>query len=192
MSITCCWPDFIAASLSDANPPDLPLLREDWAGMAFDRNLYEDFAPNDVWVAWLSALSKHFADIAMCAVRCSESSDGGNPVEIERGLDGLRSYWLEDGNFMRDHFLFSRDGRWVVKLDQDVTLFAGDVTFLADVVARLGGVEHVEKMMRRDLIGTAEDVVGLGGYVKGLLAPLNASTPQPGSALNEPEPRLKR
>lgn len=50
---------------------------------------------------------------------------------------------------MRDHFLFSRDGRWVVKLDQDVTLFAGDVTFLADVVARLGGVEHVEKMMRR-------------------------------------------
>lgn len=72
MSITCCWPDFIAASLSDANPPDLPLLREDWAGMAFDRNLYEDFAPNDVWVAWLSALSKHFADIAMCAVRCSE------------------------------------------------------------------------------------------------------------------------
>jgi hypothetical protein len=58
-----------------------------------------------------------------------------------------------------------------------VTLFAGDVTFLADVVARLGGVEHVEKMMRRDLIGTAEDVVGLGGYVKGLLAPLNATTP---------------
>lgn len=78
---------------------------------------------------------------------------------------------------MRDHFLFSRNSRWVVKLDQDVTLFAGDVTFLADVVARLGGVEHVEKMMRRDLIGTVEDVVGLGGYVKGLLAPLNASTP---------------
>lgn len=78
---------------------------------------------------------------------------------------------------MRDHFLFSRNSRWVVKLDQDVTLFAGDVTFLADVVARLGGVEHVEKMMRRDLIGTAEDVVGLGGYVKGFLAPLNASTP---------------
>lgn len=98
-------------------------------------------------------------------------------VEIERGLDGLRSYWLADGNFMRDHFLFSRNSRWVVKLDQDVTLFAGDVTFLADVVARLGGVEHVEKMMRRDLIGTVEDVVGLGGYVKGLLAPLNASTP---------------
>ncbi len=177
MSNTYCWPDFIAASLSNATAPDLPLLREDWAGMAFDRNLYEDFAPNDVWGVWLSALSEHFADTAMCAVRCSESSDGGNPVEIERGLDGLRSYWLEDGNFLRDHFLFSRDGRWVVKLDQDVTLFAGDVTFLADVVARLGGVEHVEKMMRRDLIGTAEDVVGLGGYVKGLLAPLNASTP---------------
>ncbi|WP_080357423.1 hypothetical protein, partial [Stenotrophomonas maltophilia] len=111
------------------------------------------------------------------AVRCSECFDGGSPVEIERGLDGLRSYWLEDGNFMRDHYLYSHDGRWVVKLDQDVTLFAGDVTFHANVVARLGGVEHVQKMMRRDLLGTAEDVVGLGGYVKGLLAPLSASTP---------------
>lgn len=177
MNNKCCLPDFIAASLSDAAPPDLPLLREDWAGMAFDRNLYEDFAPNDVWVAWLSALSEHLADIAICAVRCLECSDGGSSVEIERGLGGLRSYWLEDGNFMRDHYLYSRDGRWVVKLDQDVTLFAVDVTFLADVVARLGGVEHVEKLKRRDLIGTAEDGVGLGGYVKGLLAPLNASTP---------------
>ena len=76
MNNKCCLPDFIAASLSDATPPDLPLLREDWAGMAFDRNLYEDFAPNDVWVAWLKVLSEHFADIAMCAVRCSECSDG--------------------------------------------------------------------------------------------------------------------
>lgn len=45
---------------------DLPLLRKDWAGMAFDRNLYEDSVPNDVWVAWLSALSSTL-QISRCA-----------------------------------------------------------------------------------------------------------------------------
>ncbi|MNU00111.1 hypothetical protein D3C72_2431580 [compost metagenome] len=56
-----------------------------------------------------------------------------------------------------------------------MTLFAGNVAFLRRVIILLGGVECVEKLMRRDFIGDAEDIVGLDLYVKGLIAPLKSS-----------------
>ncbi|WP_303638227.1 hypothetical protein [Stenotrophomonas tuberculopleuritidis] len=175
MNNICVWPDFIASSISTATPPDVPFVRNDWAGMAFDRNMHEDFSPDDVWSAWLSAVSEDAANVALCAIRCSAYAEGGMPVRIEGGLKGLRSHWMEDGNFMHDHYIFSSQSSWVVRLDQDVTLFAGSVEFLRRVITRLGGVECVEELMRRDLIGDAEDVVGLDHFVKGLLAPLKSS-----------------
>lgn len=90
-------------------------------------------------------------------------------------MAGLRAYWLRNGNFMHDHYVFAADGRWVVRLDQDVTLFAGNLAFIGRVVGILGGAEYAEQIMRRDLIGDTEDVVGLEAYVKGLLAPLKWS-----------------
>ncbi|MNV29734.1 hypothetical protein D3C71_1209710 [compost metagenome] len=175
MNNICIWPDFIANSISTATPPDVPFVRNDWAGMAFDRNMYEDFAPDEVWGAWLRAMSEDAANVALCAIRYSVYAEGGLPVRIEGGLKGLRSHWLENGNFLHDHFIFSSQGSWVVRLDQDVTLFAGNVAFLRRVIILLGGVECVEKLMRRDFIGDAEDIVGLDLYVKGLIAPLKSS-----------------
>jgi hypothetical protein len=39
--------------LSDAEPPDNPIIANGWAVIAFDRNRYADLAPTDVWNAWL-------------------------------------------------------------------------------------------------------------------------------------------
>jgi hypothetical protein len=43
--------DFLQRTLSDAQPPDSPIVAEGWAGIAFDRNRFEYFAPEDVWIA---------------------------------------------------------------------------------------------------------------------------------------------
>lgn len=179
MSERCDWPDFIAGALSPATPPDAPLRRDDWAGMAFDRNIHEDFAPSQVWDAWMSTASEVAATASLRAIRYSTYLLGGVPEDVGEGLQALRSYWLSNGNFMHDHYVFSADANWVVRLDQDVTLFAGESTFMHRVVARLGGVASVEALVRADLIGDGEDVVGLGGYVEDLLAPLKAGAAAP-------------
>lgn len=175
MNRSCVWPEFIAGSISDVTPPDMPFVRDDWAGMAFDRNMYEDFAPSEVWDAWLRATLEDDSATDICAIQYSTYSERGAPVEVGDGMAGLRAYWLRNGNFMHDHYVFAADGRWVVRLDQDVTLFAGNLAFIGRVVGILGGAEYAEQIMRRDLIGDIEDVVGLEAYVKGLLAPLKRS-----------------
>ncbi len=88
-------------------------------------------------------------------------------------MDSVRAYWDENANFLRDHYVFSLDKRWIVRLDQDTTLFLGRLEFMQSVTKRLGGIAEVRKMMDDDLIGGAVDVVGLGGYIDGLLDPLS-------------------
>ncbi len=88
-------------------------------------------------------------------------------------MDSVRAYWDENTNFLRDHYVCSLGKRWIVRLDQDTTLFLGRLEFMRSVTSRLGGIGEVRKMMDDDLIGGAVDVVGLGGYIDGLLDPLS-------------------
>ena len=37
---------FISDTLRPDYPPMMPLLKPDWSGLAFDRNLYTDLAPD--------------------------------------------------------------------------------------------------------------------------------------------------
>jgi hypothetical protein len=93
-------------------------------------------------------------------------------VHIKPDMESIRTYWDENDSFLRDQYVFSLDQQWIVRLDQDTTLFLGKLDFMRSVVDRLGGVAEVRKMMDDDFIGGFDDVVGLGDYIDGLLVPL--------------------
>ena len=168
------WLDFIESVVLPTMPPDLPFAARGWAGMAFDRTLHEDLAPEAVWRCWLGVhndVSGYPAGLG--AVRCGNKVDTLRMVHVKADMDSVRAYWDENTNFLRDHYLFSLDKSWIVRLDQDTTLFLGTLDFMRSVADRLGGVAEVRKMMDDDLIGGAVDVVGLGAYIDGLLDPLS-------------------
>ncbi len=172
--MTTAWPDFIESVVLPTMPPELPFATQGWAGMAFDRNLYEDLAPTGVWERWLAVhngMVGHPSGLG--AIRYRNASDSLGVAHIKPDIVSIRAYWNENDNFLRDHYVFSLDGKWIVRLDQDTTLFLGRLEFIRPVVERLGGAVVVRKMMYDDLIGGAEDVVGLGAYLDGLLSPLS-------------------
>ena len=107
------------------------------------------------------------------AVRYRNACDLLSGVNIKPDMESIRTYWSENDSFLRDHYVFSLDRRWIIRLDQDTTLFPGELDFMRSVVNRLGGVPAVRKMMSDDFIGGSDDVVGLGDYIDGLLAPLS-------------------
>lgn len=92
---------------------------------------------------------------------------------IKPDMESIRTYWDENDSFQRDHYVFSLDRQWIIRLDQDTTLFMGELDFMRSVVERLGGVSEVRTVMDDDFIGGFDDVVGLGDYIDGLLAPLS-------------------
>lgn len=162
--------EFIENCLLPVLPPKNPLRRDTWSGLAFDRNRYENFAPDDVW----SALFSCHIDMAMepKTVGVVPFSEVGVKraawVEISADLASLQKYWTEDFHFLKDHFVFSLSQEWIVRLDQDVTLFAGDGGFMNAVVAKLGGSNRVTAIMEDDFSPGVTDEAGLRQYIKAI------------------------
>ncbi|UOV04601.1 hypothetical protein MUU75_16075 [Pseudoxanthomonas mexicana] len=132
--------NFIRSNLSPSLPPANPLLRRDWIGMAFDRNLYELFAPQAVWEAWLKRHIDLFPGNASIEVVLEREIARDSEVHsLSPSLDSLREFWRSNNNFLNDHYVFSESGAWIVRLDQDVTLFTGEQSFVSHVLIDLGG-----------------------------------------------------
>lgn len=174
LSPTAAWLNFIESIVLPTMPPDLPFAIQGWAGMAFDRTSYEDLAPDSVWECWMAVHNQAAGyPSGLGAVRYRNASDLLSGVHIKPDMESIRTYWDENYSFLRDHYVFSLDQQWIIRLDQDTTLFLGKLDVMRSVVDRLGGVAEVRRMMVDDFIGGSDDVVGLGDYIDGLLAPLS-------------------
>jgi hypothetical protein len=139
--------------------------------MAFDRNLYDCFAPADVWEAWLK---RHIelcpGEVSIEVVLDIDLEGGSNgSMNLRPTLDSLREFWRSSFNFLSDHYVLSESSRWIVRLDQDVTLFTGELNFVGGVLKELGGVEAVFHRMESDFSPDSSDSVGLRSYLKSLL-----------------------
>jgi len=163
--------DFINSSLSNNLPPSNPLLRPDWAGLAFDRNRYGDFAPDDVWTAWLVADTdgSRLSDILQIIPEDPRRQGRAGSAQVVSSLSALRTYWAADSNFMFDHYVIPASHKWIVRLDQDVTLFAGERCFVNAVVDKLGGYDNVMSQMEEDFSPGESDAAGLRRYLQTLL-----------------------
>jgi len=84
---------------------------------------------------------------------------------VEPDLDSLRRYWMEGERLLRDHYLFSSSFNWVVRLDQDVTLFAAERDFMREVIDRLHGLNSVMDRMIEDFDPGEDDPVGLQRFL---------------------------
>jgi hypothetical protein len=167
-------PEFIESVVLPTMPPDLPFATQGWAGMAFDRTVYEDLAPRVVWECCLATHNETVGyPSGLGAIGYKNISAFPAVAQLKPDMDSIRAYWNGNDSFLRDHYVFSLDREWIVRPDQDTTLFLGKLDFIQSVVERLGGVADVRTMMSDDLIGDVDDVVGLGGYLDGLLAPLS-------------------
>jgi hypothetical protein len=164
---------FLRGALSEAQPPENPLVIKGWAALAFDRNLYEDLAPPDVWEAWLATHAELAgSDIAFRVLSVKDFNDGLKASTVRPDMESLRAYWEKDASFLFDHYVFSPVSRSLVRLDQDVTLFAGEVEFVAAVVGRLGGIDRVMSMMIHDFEPGEPDSTGLQGFLNEITQPL--------------------
>ena len=156
----------LLAVLSDAQPPDNPIVASGWAGIAFDRNRYADLAPADVWEAWLDVHKQQSCPSdAIGMASLEDLAAGKEECRAEPTRDSLRRYWMEDERFLRDHYFFSSSFNWVVRLDQDVTLFAAERDFMREVIDRLHGLNGVMERMIEDFDPGEDDPVGLQRFL---------------------------
>jgi hypothetical protein len=170
--------DFIGSVLSPVLPPDNPLLRSNWAALAFDRNWHEALAPDDVWTALLSAHADRSIDPHRIGIISFDALQKGcEACFVAPRLDDLRAYWLADAQFLHDHYIFSPSYEWVARLDQDVSLFAGEERFLSAVVAELGGLDRLMERMQVEFDPGPGDPVGLARYLKAITAALRSPNP---------------
>lgn len=163
--------DFIRDNLAPSLPPLNPILKKDWIGMAFDRNLYDCFAPTDVWETWLkSHAERGLGEVAIEVVfdRDLEGESTGS-MSLRPTLDSLRGFWKSSFNFLSDHYVLSESAGWIVRLDQDVTLFSGELCFVNEVLKELGGAEVVFHRMESDFSPDSSDSAGLKNYLRTLL-----------------------
>ena len=157
---------FVTDALLPEYPPAIPLRRPHWAGLAFDRNRYTDLAPSEIWDALLHV---HSAGAREVAVISSDDLDAErSPVFLRADRAALMSYLGQDFRFTSDHYVFSSGQNWVCRLDQDVTLIAGEAQFMRQVVARYGGLESIMDVMIDDFDPGPTDSVGLQRYLMGL------------------------
>lgn len=162
--------EFIDGRLTHELPPKSPLIRSDWSALAFDRNLYETFAPANVWSAWFDCHARTSHDPgAIAVVSFAERGSKDDMRTIPPSLASLQKYWDEDARFLSDHFVVSPNPEWIVRLDQDVTLFAGQQAFVACVLSQLGGKEQAMAVMEDDFRPGEGDHAGLREYLRSLL-----------------------
>ena len=85
------------------------------------------------------------------------------------------SYLGADFRFTSDHYVFSQAHEWLCRLDQDVTLIAGDADFIREVVASCGGLQSVMDLMIDDFDPGPSDSVGLRRYLAEITRSLRPS-----------------
>jgi len=85
------------------------------------------------------------------------------------------SYLGAEFRFTSDHFVFSQTHEWLCRLDQDVTLIAGDADFIREVVACCGGLKSVMDLMVDDFDPGPSDSVRLFRYLVELTGGLRRS-----------------
>lgn len=164
---------YLATVIAEVQPPESPIVGLGWAGIAFDRNLYEDLAPADVWEAWLSVHRDLTGpDAVLCVESFIDLERGARPELLPPCLQSLRKYWSDDAKFLRNHYVVSQESGFVVRLDQDVTLFVAKVGFLSEVIGRLGGLGSVMARMVDDFDPGKSDPAGLQRYLDAIVAPL--------------------
>lgn len=160
---------FIQGSLFPLLPPKNPLVRDDWAALAFDRNRYEDLAPAEVWTALIRVHSARPRDGSTLGVISYNELDSGGPATyLPSSMASLQKFWLEESRFLTNHYVFSPSFDWLVRLDQDVTLIAGEAVFIDSIVAESGGMNRVFAKMMEDFDPGAEDNEGLRGYLESI------------------------
>lgn len=165
--------EFVEAFLLPVVPPENPLRCDDWAGLAFDRNRHEDLAPVNIWSAFFAthnscASSPSELDI----ISAPDLAKGMPPVRIAATLESLLTYLTEDVRFLKDHYVASVSQAWIVRLDQDVTLFSGEAEFMCRVVGRAGGRGAVLAQMRDDFDPGSDDSAGLERYLLHMMRPI--------------------
>lgn len=165
---------YLATVLTDAQPPDNPIVGAGWAGIAFDRNLHEDLAPTDVWEAWLGVHRDMVGPDAVLFVESLVSVDqaAARGAILLPNMESLRRYWMDDAKFLRDHYVISQKSGFVIRLDQDVTLFAANAGFLSKVIERLSGLGSVMSRMVDDFYPGEGDPIGLQHFLDEIVAPL--------------------
>ena len=117
-----------------------------------------------------------------CSLGCEKlivmkfvASSGTDDVEVlSASLSTLREWWERDANFLQDHHVCAADFSWIVRLDQDVTLFTAGGHYMRRVVDSIGGLDCVMEMMRNDFVPGECDPLGLQLYLDGLVASLIA------------------
>jgi hypothetical protein len=164
---------FIEQVLSGELPPANPLKLKNWAGLAFDRNQYVDFAPPEFWASLFKI--QRIVNGKERGIEVIQGMDAQRFSEVFRPttLEDLRKYWTTDAKFLRNHYVVSEKEDWVVRLDQDVTLFAAVQSFASMVVNDMGGLEAVMCIMSDDFgVSENSDNLGLQGYLKEITKPL--------------------
>lgn len=157
---------FISDTLRPDYPPMVPLLKADWSGLAFDRNFYTDLAPAFLWDALFSFEdSREVVVISFGDLELDKS-----PVFVPADRESILSYFRNDFRFTADHYVFSQKQNWVCRLDQDVTLIAGETELIQRLVDSCGGLESVMKIMSCDFDSEQNDECGLEKYLINLTA----------------------
>lgn len=156
---------FVASVLYGSTPPSVPFRLADWVGFAFDRNRHEDLAPDYIWTAWLEVQRIVGGDQPLIAYSGSTLDRNSKTLSIRPSLDHLRSYWTTDDRFLSDHYFVDPSRRWIVRLDQDVTLFGGERSFVQQVCNVAGGIGFIVEDMIKDFDPGPEDKAGLRKYI---------------------------
>lgn len=164
--------EFIHSTISFEHVPINPIRRVGWAGLAFDRNFYENLAPADVWNAVFDVHKRTGPEAQVWGITVAELDANQRPRLIAPSADALHDYLLEETRFLCDGYLYSDAHNWLVRLDMDVTIFAGEQEFMQDVVRRAGGLPAVMARMTEDFEPGEGDPVGLGAFLRSLTAPL--------------------
>lgn len=134
-----------------------------WAGLAFDRNRHEELAPAEVWEAVFDVHAARASEVAV--ISANDLALDRAPASIAPSRAALMAYLGTGHRFLSDHYVLSPTHDWLCRLDQDVTLIAGDAGFIRDVVARCGGLHAVMERMLEDFDPGPTDPVGLHRYL---------------------------
>lgn len=170
MTIDAC--KFAEEALSTELPPASPLRLKNWVGLAFDRNRYADFAPYEFWKSLFEVQYAETDDGIDIVSKSSTTQDSSQHI-CARNLDDLRKYWTTNAQFLKDHYLVSAERDWVIRLDQDITLFAAKISFASVVVRKMGGFATVMNIMTDDFgIGLHSDDAGLLTYLRNITGSL--------------------